>query len=96
MSFADLRIVAIAIVLSTTYGLFMYFYSAQPAGSPQNPAMPGQNYTAPESASFFQTVQNMISLNVQNPEIFFVNSILFFTMAALIVFVVLRYLRGTG
>lgn len=93
---ADLRIVAIAFILASTYGTFMYFYSSQPAGDSNSPALPGQNYTAPESMSFFSTLKNMIALNIDNPELFFVNSILFGTLAFLVVFVFLRYLRGTG
>jgi len=95
MSYADLRIVAIAVILASTYGIFMYFYSSQPAEG-NTPLLPGQNYTAPESSSFFSTLKNMVALNMENPELFFVNSILFGTLGFLIVFIFLRYLRGTG
>jgi len=96
MSYADLRIVGIAFILASTYGTFMYFYTSQPAEGSSIPSLPGQNYTAPESSSFFSTLKNMVALNMENPELFFVNSILFGTLGFLIVFIFLRYLRGTG
>ena len=96
MSFADIRIVAIVLVLASTYGIWLFEYSSQTTSSIQNPGMPGQNYTEPSSSSFFGTINNAVKINVQNPEIFFINSILFITLALLVVFVGLRYLRGTG
>lgn len=95
MGDADVHFVAIVVLLAITYGIFMYLHSDQPAES-STPSLPAQDYTAPESSSFFSTLQKMIALNMENPELFFVNSILFGTIAFLGVFVFLRYLRGTG
>lgn len=96
MGDADVHFVAIVVLLASTYGVFTYLYSSQPAESSSSSDLPGQNYTAPESSSFFGTLKNMIALNMENPELFFVNSILFGTLAFLVVFIFLRYLRGTG
>lgn len=95
MSFADLRIVAIVVILASTYGIFNFLYSSA-ANEEQAVNMPDINYTEPASNDFFSTLDNIRKMNVENPEIFFVNSILFTVIGFLIIFVGLRYLRGTG
>ncbi len=89
----DVRIVGFVLILVASYGVFTYLYSShQVSNNP--PPLPGQDYTTPGSSSFFSTLKNMIALNFENPELFFVNSILFGTLAFLVVFIFLRYLRG--
>lgn len=95
MSFADIRIMAIVVILAATYGIFIYMYSSANVEE-QNVNMPDINYTSPESNDFFSTLDNIRKMNVENPEIFFVNSILFTAIGFMIVFIGLRYLRGTG
>lgn len=95
MSYADLQILAIALILATTYGIFMFMYASQPATELQVPET-GTNYTPPSEGDFFSNVNAAVKLNTENPEIFFVNSILFTTIAFLLVFIFLRYVRGTG
>lgn len=95
MSYADILIVTIIVVFATTYGVFNYMYAQ---GSIEDKALenPGMNYTSPNSDSFFNTVDEVRQINVDNPEIWFVNSILFSVMGFLVVFLILRFARGTG
>ena len=95
MSFVDVRIIAIVVILSATYGTWYFMYSSANIEE-KNVNMPDINYTAPASHDFFSVLDNMRQISVDNPEIFFVNSILFTAIGFLIVFVGLRYLRGTG
>ena len=95
MSGVDVQIVAIVIIFASAYGIFNYMY-AQGSIEDQTINMPDVNYTNPESGNFFNTVDEIRQLNVDNPEIWFVNSILFTVIAFMIVFIGLRYLRGTG
>jgi hypothetical protein len=96
MSFADIRIVALVSILAITYGTWLFFYSSAPADNMDIPGQPGENYSALSSSGFFSTLSKLGQLQTDNPEIFFVNTILFSTIALLLVFVGLRYLRGTG
>ena len=95
MSFVDVRIIAIVVILSATYGTWFFMYSSANIEE-QKVNMPDINYTSPASYDFFSVLDEMRSMSVENPEIFFVNSILFTAIGFLIVFVGLRYLRGTG
>lgn len=95
MSFADIRIMAIVVILAATYGTWIFMYSSANVEE-QHINMPDVNYTSPEASGFFSTLDNIRKINVDNPEIFFVNSILFTTIGFMVVFIGLRYLRGTG
>ena len=97
MGDSDLRIVAIALILFTTYGIFVYLnanagFTAVQAAQIQN----SSQFDTPDSSGFISTLDNIGDMNVDYPEIFFINSILFGTIAFLLLFVGLRFLRGTG
>lgn len=96
MSYADLQIVAIALILSTSYGVFMFMYAEQPTSELQTQTGNYSNYSQPSSGDFFSNVNAAVKLNMENSEIFFVNSILFTPIVFLLAFIFLRYVRGTG
>lgn len=91
----DLGFVAIILVLALTYGTFMFLYSSENVepGQPYN-SMASENYTAPSSTGFWSSISDVAALNVSSPEIFFINTIVFGTIATLLVLVGLRFLRG--
>lgn len=93
MAEADFRIITLMVFFVASYGVFMYFY-ANEQETRMNSTMPGQNYTEPSSTGFFSTVKSMIKINIEQPEIGFVNSIFFIPLGFLLVFVGLRYFRG--
>jgi len=97
MSFADLRIVAIAIILAVTYSTFLFLNASQNTPVDYTAGISNTSqYDTPDSGSFFDNLQEIGKLQSLNPEIFFMNTILFGTIAFLLVFVGLRFLRGTG
>jgi hypothetical protein len=97
MGDADLKIVAIAIILFVTYGTFLYLNaSANVAPSITVSGINGTDYTTPTTGSFWDTITEVGSMQDNHPEIFFINTILFGTIAFLLLFVGLRFLRGTG
>lgn len=91
----DLGFVAIILVLALTYGTFMFLYSSDniEPGRPYN-SMAAENYTAPSSSGFWSSISDIAALNTSSPEIFFINTIVFGTIATLLVLVGLRFLRG--
>lgn len=96
MSGVDIKIVAIALFFAVTFGAFNFLKANE---STQNYEVVGINssqYNTPDSGNFFTQIDNVKEMNVNNPEIFFVNSIVFGTIAFLLAFVVLRFVRGTG
>jgi hypothetical protein len=93
---ADLQIIAIVLILSITYGTFMFLYGADNSPGTAYQQIPGQNYTTPDSSGFWSSIKTAVSLNIDNPEIFFVNTILFGTLGTLVVLIALRFLRGQG
>lgn len=97
MSYADLRVVAIVLVLAASYGIFTFLFALEPQQEAlDDPGNLDMNYSTPESSSFWDSVNNAISMQVNDPEIFFINSILFGTLGFLILFIGLRFFRGTG
>lgn len=93
----DLGFVAIVLLIALTYGTFMFLYAAEnpEPGKPYN-QMPAENYTHPDSTNFWGSLNAIVSLNTSSPELFFINTILFGTIATLTVLVGLRFLRGQG
>ena len=97
MSFVDVRVVAYVVVLAAAYAIFATSYGVQPlatTGTLQPFGASAVQHT--DDAGFFDTIKQAVELNIDTPELFFINSILFSTLAILIVFVGLRYVRGTG
>jgi hypothetical protein len=107
-SYADIRIVAIVLLLSASYGVFNYLFWQDPRGSdlpPQftrqgqfqaglNQSLPNSSgYSTTPSFSFLDSVRNMIAFNIQYPQLAFLNIIWFGTFGALITFVILRFAR---
>lgn len=97
MSFADIRIIAIALILTVTYSIFLFLNASVPnAESYEAGKINASDYTTPEASSFWDTVDKIGFMQIQNPELFFINFMLFSTISFLLVFVGLRFLRGTG
>lgn len=96
MSFSDLRIAAIAIIIFFTYGTFLYLNANATQNQLNATVTNSSEFNTPDSTSFFNTLDEIGDMNTQYPEIFFINTMLFGTIAFLLVFVGLRYLRGTG
>lgn len=96
MAGADIKIVAIALIIFVTYGVFLYLNASAEETIISSQNINSSDYTTPESTGFWATVTEIGQMNIDNPEIFFINSILFGTIAFLLVFVGLRFLRGTG
>jgi hypothetical protein len=97
MADADIKVVAIALILFVTYGTFLFLNAS--ASIPTGVTGAGINatdYTTPDTGSFWSTVTEIGSMQDNHPEIFFINTILFGTIAFLLLFVGLRFLRGTG
>lgn len=96
MSFSDLRIAAIAIILFLTYGTFLYLNASAEQTELSASVTNVSEFNTPDSVSFFDVLTEIGHMNTQYPEIFFLNTMLFGTIGFLLVFVGLRYLRGTG
>ena len=116
MSFADIRIVAIALILSITYGTFLVMNAEETStvfevGNPTFDNMGTEqryddsvkhgdinstDYDKPNAFNLMDTLNKIGQMNMDHPELFFINSILFGTIAFLLVFIGLRFLRGTG
>ena len=96
MSGSDIRIVAIAFLLMMTYGTFMYLYVDDSNKEYTFDNLNSTQYSTPDSSNFFDIINDIKDLSVNNEEIFFVNTIFFGLLSLLIVFIGLRYLRGTG
>lgn len=97
MADSDIKIVAISVLIAVTYGTFLFLNSS--AGSDTfNPGgkLNSSAYNTPDSKDFVEQVETLKKTNVDIPEIFFINTILFGTIAFLLVFVGLRFLRGSG
>jgi hypothetical protein len=90
----DIVLVAIILLLGGIYGTFIFLYGSGDVPGTTGLARPEQNYTVPESTGLWDSLTGMISLNLEQPEIFFMNTIVFGTLATLLVLVVLRFLRG--
>lgn len=93
----DLGFVAIILIIALTYGTFLFMYSSENTepGQPYS-SMAAENYTAPSSSGFWSSLSNVVSLNTSNPELFFINTIVFGSIGTLTVLVGLRFLRGQG
>lgn len=96
MSGVDIKVVAIALVFAITYGIFIFLNANADTTTYDAGGVNASQYNTPEAGNFFSQLDQVKELNVNNPEIFFINSILFGTIAFLLVFVGLRFLRGTG
>lgn len=97
MAEADIKIVAISLIFAITYGTFIFLNTNADTNTfNSGTALNSSDYNTPEASNFFTQLEQIKDLNVNNPEIFFVNTILFSTIAFLLVFVGLRFLRGTG
>ena len=101
MSFADIRIVLIAFILFITYGTFLFMNASESniEGGVEVGASSMANSTqfdTPDSGSFMGTLTTIGNMNTEQPELFFINSILFGGIAFILVFIGLRFLRGTG
>lgn len=101
MSFADLRVVMVAFILFITYSTFL-FMNANESGVVNSAGVGAASfgnttaYNTPDSSSFFGTLSTISAMNTNTPELFFINSILFGGIAFIVVFIGLRFLRGTG
>jgi len=101
MSFADLRVVMVAFILFITYSTFL-FMNASESGVVNSAGVGAASfgnttqYNTPDSGSFFDTLGTIGEMNTSTPELFFINTILFGAIAFILVFVGLRFLRGTG
>ena len=93
MSESDMRIVTIILFFAAIYGVWMFMYANEQTGT-FNSTLAPQNYTDPSSSSFFSQLKKTVSISVSNPEIGFINTILFIPLGILVAFVFLRYLRG--
>lgn len=97
MADSDIKLVAIAVLIAITYSTFLFLNSGagsdtfNPGGKTNSSA-----YNTPESKDFFDRIDTMKKTNVDVPELFFINTILFGTIAFLLGFVLLRFLRGSG
>jgi len=92
----DLGIVAIVFILMVTYGTFLFMYSnSEQSSYGYTDQINKSDYNTPNSGNFFDQVENVKDLNVDNPEIFFINSMIFGTLGLLVAFVGLRFLRGS-
>lgn len=96
MSFADIRIVAVALILAVTYGTFLFLNANAGQVEYTTDEINTTQYDTPDSGSFFSSLRSITTLQEDNPEIFFINTILFGVISFLLVFVGLRFLRGTG
>jgi len=97
MSYADLRIVAIALILAVTYGTFLYLNANAQTTSITNPGLTNTtDYNTPNSGSFWSDLTTITTMQASNPEIFFINTMLYGIIGFLLVFIFLRFLRGTG
>lgn len=91
----DIKIVSIALVLALTYGTFVFMNANASTPTMQAPdTLNSTQYDTPDSGNFFSQLDQVKELNVDNPELFFINTIVFGTIAFLIAFVGLRFLRG--
>lgn len=98
MSYADVRIIAIVMVLASTFGVWqlMYAQSTMPSNSQEVIAPNHTAYGNPNPGNIWEIVLKSVSISVSSPEIFFINSIFFFVMIILVIFIMLRFIRGTG
>lgn len=93
---ADIRVVAFALLLFFTYGTFLYLNASAEQEELSAQSINASEYDTPESSGFWSTITEIGQMNTDNPEIFFLNTMLFGTVAILLAFVGLRYLRGVG
>lgn len=97
MSFIDVKIILICFVMFGTLGIFNYLLAnSQTNTNTQLDNTYNENYTSPSSTNFFSTVNTMISFQFDNPELIWINVILFGALSAIAIFIGLRFLRGTG
>jgi uncharacterized ion transporter superfamily protein YfcC len=75
------------------YGMFTALFSYSYAIETHSVDMPSQNYTTPESASFFTTLENIVNVTFQK-ELWFIQTILGTIFTFSVVFLFMRYLRG--
>lgn len=96
MSFTDVRIVAIALILAVTYGTFLFFNAQAEQTDYSSKIENSTQYETPDSGNFFTQLESIGQMQDDHPEIFFINSMVFGVVAFLLVFVGLRFIRGTG
>lgn len=96
MAEVDVRIVAIAVLMFVTYGTFLYLNANADQEEVESGSVNATQFDTPDSGGFFSTLAEIGQMNTEYPEIFFINTMLFGTVAFLLVFVGLRFLRGTG
>lgn len=94
MGESDMKIVAIAVIIFITYGIFLYLNASANLKEVTAESVNSSDFNVPESNGFFDTVTEIGQMSIENPEIFFINSMLFGVIAFLLVFVVLRFARG--
>lgn len=94
-SFADVRIIFIILILFSTYAFFNVLYSTEEQ-SEYTQIKYNETYNTPQSNDFFKIIDTAISFQFDNPELFFMNIILFGSIGVIITFIGLRFLRGQG
>ncbi len=90
----DIGVVAVALIIALTYGVFLFYYSNADTNEYGMNIPNATQFDTPDSGNFFQQLSNIASISVDNQEIFFVNIMLFGAIAFLLVMVGLRFLRG--
>lgn len=92
----DIMVVLIVLILAATWATWLFLFANSSTTSPQGPlSIPGQNYTAPDSSGFFGQIGKLEQLSINNPEIAFVNGIVFIPIGFILVFIALRFFRGS-
>ena len=94
MGDSDMGIVAIALILAVTYGTFLFIYAGEKTTDITTNNINASDYNTPDSGSFFNVLEEVGNMHVKNPELFFINTMLFGVIAILLIFVGLRFLRG--
>jgi len=93
----DIYVLAFIILLAGIYGTFFAMYSADT--SPTAYDMEGVTVTGDWgtwfSTTLFSTIASAVSVSIANPEIGFLNVLVFGSLAILFVFITIRFIRGS-
>ena len=97
MSFADIRIIAILVIFISLYGVFNVLYVSNEVTQSGSFSSNNSNaYDHPDTGDFWTTMNSMAAVNTTVPELAFLNATIFLAFSAIVVFLGLRFLRGTG
>lgn len=96
MSFSDIRIVAILVLFVGLYAFFNFLYASSEQNQDTFVGNSTNTYNTPASSGFWTTINNIAQFNTKTPEIAFLNTTIFLTFSAIVVFLGLRFFRGTG